>query len=175
LVTVNCPDPTSPLHEFEPLYVPVMDDKLVWPVPEILAEQDPNGLSNPPGGILIENVIDAPETVPEMEPRPVMPVLVSLMVAEPENDVPLSLSCHDRTPEPDESEADPVHVPDKLDCPADGDVGWEGLDDPPSPPAQAGMPATASMARSVRASFEIWAKSFSPCARRSRRFICAPL
>ena len=75
LVTVNCPDPRSPLHEFEPLYVPVMDDELAWPVLEILAEQDPNGLSNPPGGILTENVIDAPETVPEMEPRPVMPVL----------------------------------------------------------------------------------------------------
>ena len=115
-----------------------MDDELAWPVPEILAEQDPNGLSNPPAGILIENVIDAPETVPEMEPRPVMPVLVSLMVAEPENDVPLSLSCHDRTPEPDESEAEPVHAPDRLDCPADGGVGWEGLDDPPSPPAGKG-------------------------------------
>jgi hypothetical protein len=152
-----------------------MDDELAWPVPEILAEQDPNGLSNPPAGILIENVIDAPDTVPEMEPRPVMPVLVSLMVAEPENDVPLSLTCHDRTPEPDESEAEPVHAPDRLDCPADGGVGWEGLDDPPSPPAQAGMAATASMARSARASFEISAKNFSLRARRSRRFICAPL
>jgi len=28
LVTVNCPEATSPLHEFEPLYVPVMDDEL---------------------------------------------------------------------------------------------------------------------------------------------------
>ena len=131
-----------------------MDDELAWPVPEILAEQDPNGLSNPPAGILIENVIDALETVPEMEPRPVMPVLVSLMVAEPENDVPLSLSCHDRTPEPDESEAEPVHAPDRLDCAADGGVGWEGLDDPPSPPAQADMHAATSMARSVRPSRE---------------------
>jgi hypothetical protein len=66
-----------------------MDDELAWPVPEILAEQDPNGLSNPPAGILIENVIEEPETVPDTEPRPVIPVLVSVMAAEPENDVPL--------------------------------------------------------------------------------------
>jgi hypothetical protein len=92
-----------------------MDEELAWPVPEILAEQDPNGLSNPPTGILIENVIDVPETVPEREPRPMIPVLVSLMVAEPENDVPPSLSCHDRTPEPDESDALPVQVPESVD------------------------------------------------------------
>jgi hypothetical protein len=125
-----------------------------------LAEQEPNGLSNPPTGILIENVIDAPETVPEMEPRPVMPVLVSLIVAEPENDVPLSLSCHDNTPAPDESEAEPVHAPDRLDCPADGDVGW-GLDDPPPPPAQAAASTSAHRTRTVRASFTTVVKSLS--------------
>jgi hypothetical protein len=118
-----------------------------------LAEQEPNGLSNPPAGILIENVIDAPETVPEMEPRPVMPVLVSLIVAEPENDVPLSLSCHDRTPEPDESEAVPVHVPDRLDCPPDGAAGEEP-DDPLSPPAQAAAETRAKRMKTIRASFK---------------------
>ena len=86
---MNCPDPTSPLHEFEPLYVPVMDDVLAWPVPEIVAEQDPNGLSNPPAGMVIENVIEEPETVPDSEPRPLIPVLVSVMAAEPENEVPV--------------------------------------------------------------------------------------
>jgi hypothetical protein len=55
----------------------------------MVAEHDPNGLSNPPTGTLIENVIDELETLPDSEPRPMMPVLVSAMVAEPESDEPL--------------------------------------------------------------------------------------
>jgi hypothetical protein len=148
-----------------------MDDELAWPVPEILAEQEPNGLSNPPTGILIENVIEAPDIVPEMEPRPVMPVLVSLMVAEPENDVPLSLSCHDMTPEPDESDALPAQVPDRVDWVPEGAPGEGEPDDPLSPPAQAPAATSTPRMRSARASFQTVAARLSPRIRRSRRFI----
>lgn len=37
----------------------------------------------------MEKVIEEPETVPDTEPRPVMPVPVSTIVAEPDSDEPL--------------------------------------------------------------------------------------
>ena len=40
-----------------------------------------------------------------------MPVAVSVMVTVPENDVSACVSCHDIGPAPDESDAEPVHVP----------------------------------------------------------------
>jgi hypothetical protein len=52
----------------------------------MLAVHDANGGSKPPAGMLIAKLIDAPETVPETEPRPLIPVPVSVIVTEPEND-----------------------------------------------------------------------------------------
>lgn len=72
---------------------------------------DPSGLSNPPAGTAIEKCIAEPDRVPETDPRPLMPVAVSVMVTVPENDVAAWVSCHDIAPPPDESVAEPVHVP----------------------------------------------------------------
>ena len=54
----------APLHEFEPVYVPVMDDDEAWPSPETLAVHDANGLSNPPAGTVIENESTRPTPCP---------------------------------------------------------------------------------------------------------------
>lgn len=100
--------------------------------------QDANGLSNPPAGIVIEKRIDAPETVPETDPRPVTPVLVSIIVEVPENDPAVWVSCHAIAPGPVESEAGPLQVPFRSAGPEGagvgvGEVGVE-LVDPPLPP-----------------------------------------
>jgi hypothetical protein len=44
----------APLHEFDPVYVPVIADDDTWPSPETVAVQDAYGLANPPAGTLIE-------------------------------------------------------------------------------------------------------------------------
>jgi hypothetical protein len=111
LFSVNDPDPTAPPHEFEPVYVPVSDDDEAWPSPETVAVHDANGLSNPPAGTAIEKRIDAPDRVPETDPRPLMPVAVSVIVTVPENDVPDCESCHDIGPAPVESVEEPLQVP----------------------------------------------------------------
>jgi hypothetical protein len=76
--------------------------------------------------------------VPETDPRPVKPVLVSVIVTVPENDVPVWVTCHAIAPGPDESDAGPLHVPVRLTEPdAAGvgvvDIGVEPLD-PLQPP-----------------------------------------
>jgi hypothetical protein len=127
--------------------VPEIADEVTCPLPETFAEQESNGPSNAPAGMLIEKLIDEPEAVPETEPRPVIPVAVSTIVTPPENDVPVWPSCHDIPPGPDESDAEPVHVPSRLTVPEE-DEGWVGLPDPPVPPVQA---PTAMKARTVNA------------------------
>ena len=102
-----------------------------------LAVQDVNGLSNPPAGTVIEKRTDAPEIVPETDPRPVRPVVVSVIDTVPENDVSVWVICHAIAPGPVESDAGPLHVPLKLVVgPGDGaGVGDVALDPllPPQP------------------------------------------
>jgi hypothetical protein len=74
--------------------------------------------------------------VPDTEPLAVIPVAVSVMVAVPENDVSVCVSCHEIAPGPDESEAGPDHVPARL-AGVDGGcgvgLGEEGVEPPPQP------------------------------------------
>ena len=100
-----------------------------------LAVQDVNGLSNPPAGTVIEKRTDAPEIVPETDPRPVRPVLVSVIDTVPENDVAVWVICHAMAPGPLESDAGPLHVPFRF-TDSEGPVGGVGvaLLDPLLPP-----------------------------------------
>ena len=92
---------------------------------------DPSGLSNPPAGTAIEKCIAEPDMVPDTDPRPLMPVAVSVIVTVPENDVLACVSCHVIDPVPVESLAEPVHVP-LTDV--DGSEGCVGALEPPLPP-----------------------------------------
>lgn len=109
---------------------------------------DANGLSNPPAGIAIEKRIDEPDTVPETDPRPVIPVAVSVIVTVPANDVSACVSCQDIGPPPDESVAEPVHVPLRL-TDVEGVEGCVGVVEPP-PPLHALVNASASTASANR-------------------------
>jgi hypothetical protein len=133
LFSVNDPDPIEPPHELEPVYVPVSDDVEAWPSPETVAVHDANGLSNPPAGTAMEKRIDEAVRVPETDPRPLMPVAVSVIVTVPENDVSACVSCHDIGPLPDESVAEPVHVPLTDVEGVEGCVGVDVLEPPPPP------------------------------------------
>ena len=102
---------------------------------------DANGLSNPPAGTAIEKCIDEPDRVPETDPRPLMPVAVSVIVTVPENDVSAWVICHDIAPPPDESVAEPVHVPLTDAAGAEGCVGM-GVLEPLLPPQLVNMSAS---------------------------------
>ena len=120
----------------------MMEVSAATPLPLTVAVQVANGLSNPPAGTLIENVIDDPETVPDTVPRPVTPVPESVIVIWPENDAPDCVSCHVMTPRPDAlpaaSYAEPVQVPAILMLLVGvGEVGGGELLLPPPPPPQA--------------------------------------
>jgi hypothetical protein len=108
---VSWPDVIAPVHEFDPVYVPVIDDDEACASPDTVAAHDSYGRSNPPAWTLIEKCIEEPVTVPDTEPRPPAPVLPSDIVKEPENDVPCWVSCHVICPGPHESFAQPLHVP----------------------------------------------------------------
>ena len=103
--------------------------------------------------MLIENWIDEPDIVPDIVPRPFTRVLVSVIVTVPENEVLVCVSCQDIWPGPDESDAEPLHVPVTFDDVCDGWVGVVGLPPPPPPPphATADMSATAASALSALA------------------------
>jgi hypothetical protein len=66
--------------------------------------------------------------VPETDPRPVTFVAESLIVRLPEKEVPDCVICQVIVPGPDESDAEPVHVPLTL-AGVDGALGED--DDPP--------------------------------------------
>jgi len=109
---------------------------------------DPSGLSNPPAGTAIVKWIAEPDTVPDTDPRPLTPVAVSVIVTVPENDESTWVSCHDIAPPPDESVAEPVHVPLTLvgvGC-GEGPVGPAGL---PLPPQAAVVNVSASAANAA--------------------------
>jgi len=108
---------------------------------------DANGLSNPPAGTAIENRIDELDSVPETDPRPLMPVAVSVIVTVPENDAADCVSCHVIGPKPDESVAVPVHVPLTFSV-VEGGAGYVGVLSPP--PLQALVNASASTTRADR-------------------------
>lgn len=85
-------------------------------------------MSNPPARTETVNCSDDPETVPDIVPRPVTFVDVSVMVIVPDTDVPDCVICHVICPGPDESLADPDHVPVRdadVDGGALGSVGEE--------------------------------------------------
>ena len=73
--------------------------------------QDAKGPWNPAAGMLIEKRIADSATVPDTDPLPPTPVLVSVIVTVPENDASVCVICHDIRPGPDESDAVPLHVP----------------------------------------------------------------
>ena len=138
------------MHELDPEYVPVIEEDEAWPVPVTLTEQVANGLSKPPAGTAIENVMDDPEIVPETVPRPVYPVLVSVSVMVPENDVDEAVvTCQTMAPGPDESEAGPLQVPPRLAEPGPGvGVGVGVGVDPLLPPQANDTSAHRTSARS---------------------------
>jgi hypothetical protein len=67
----------------------VIEDAEAWPSPETSAVQDANGLSNPPVGMPIEKRIAEPDTEPDIDPRPLMLLPVSIIVSVPENEDPV--------------------------------------------------------------------------------------
>jgi hypothetical protein len=104
-------------------------------------------LSNPPASTETVNCSDDPETVPEIVPRPVTFVDVSVMDIVPDTDVPDCVICHVICPGPDESLADPDHVPvNGVDGGALGSVGEE-------PDEHARADAISANARSLAAVF----------------------
>ena len=128
--------------------MPVSDDDEAWPSPDTVAVHDANGLSNPPAGTAIEKRIDEPDSVPETDPRPLMPVAVSVIVTVPENDVSDCDSCHDIGPAPVESVAAPLHVPLTFTDVGGGGGGVGGVGEPP--PLQPLDNASASTTRADR-------------------------
>jgi hypothetical protein len=64
--------------------VPVIEAADAWPSPEIVAAHDAYGLSKPPAGMLTEKWSDELDTEPAMVPRPLIPVLVSVIVTVPD-------------------------------------------------------------------------------------------
>ena len=129
--------------------MPVNIEDDAWPSPETVALHDANGLSNPPAGTAIEKRIDELDRVPETDPRPLMPVAVSVIVTVPENDEADCVSCHVIGPPPDESVAEPVHVPLTFSV-VEGCVGWVGGPEASPPPLQALVNASASTTRADR-------------------------
>ena len=117
----------APLHELDPSYVPATDVEEMVAFPETFAEHVLYGLSNPPASTETVNCSDDPDTVPEIVPLPVTFVDVSVMDIVPDTDVPDCVTCHVIWPGPDESLAEPVHVPvsDEVDGGALGSVGEE--------------------------------------------------
>src|SRR5687768_9050193 len=85
--------------------------------------------------MLIEKRIEPFDRVPDTEPRPPRLVLPSAIVTVPENDMSDWVICHDIWPGPDESDAEPLHVP--VSVPGAEAEGWVGReDDPPLFPLQ---------------------------------------
>jgi hypothetical protein len=127
------------------------------PVPDAVAEHDPNEPSAPPAGTVIVKVMVVPETVPDTVPVALVPDPVSVRFIAPENDEPDWLRDHDMSPDPDES----VAVPDQAPLTSAGEVdggdgeGVEGEGDvvverpPPLHPA-AISPAIRRTAQPVR-------------------------
>jgi hypothetical protein len=107
--------------------VPVSEEDEMLALPSTLAEHVLYGLSNPPASTETVNCSDDPATVPEIVPRPVTFVDVSVIVIVPDTEVPDCVTCHVICPGPDESLAEPVHVPvsEEVDGGALGSVGEE--------------------------------------------------
>ena len=138
----------APLHELDPSYVPVTDVDEIVAFPETFAEHVLYGLSNPPASTETVNCSDEPETVPETVPLPVSFVDVSVMDIVPEIDVPDCVTCHVIWPGPDESFADPDHVP-----VSDADVDGGELGSVGEPDEHARAEAISANATSLAAAF----------------------
>lgn len=129
-----------------------VDDAL--PLPETVDEHDVYGASKPPAGTDSENCTDDPDTVPDTVPRPDAPVLLSVIVNDPENDEPDCVICHVIVPGPEESVAVPVHVPLTL-AGADGSVGLEPPPPPPQPANSASEVSKQAPRRRVRQTYRV--------------------
>ena len=64
------------------------DDPDTVPWPEAVAEHDVNAPSAPPCGTDSENVMLLPDTVPDTDPVPFVPLPLSVSVNVPEKEVP---------------------------------------------------------------------------------------
>src|SRR4051812_16317401 len=73
----------------------------------------------------MENVIAVPDTVPDTDPVPLVPLLLSVTAIVPENDAPDCEIVHTIRPAPDESVAVPDHDPPIEASPEEGDEGDE--------------------------------------------------
>src|SRR5262245_5763581 len=105
------------------------------PSPLTSAVQLECGASKPPDGTAIVNRRDDPDIVPDIDPRPLSFVAVSVIVIDPVNEPPDCVSCHVIWPGPDESDAFPTQAPVSPE-PDEGD-GLPGEAEPPPPSLQA--------------------------------------
>ena len=93
----------------------------------------------------MENVMLLPDAVPETVPDPRVPVLLSVIVIVPENDVDDCVSTHVIRPAPDESVAVPDHEPPTLAVVDEGGGEEEGAVEDPLPPPLQAVAASATM------------------------------
>lgn len=129
----------DPVHVLEPLYVPVMEVPETLPLPDTVELHDANEPLKPPTGTVSEKLTVDPESVPETEPLPVVPLPLSVIVSVPENELPFCVTCQAIVPGPEESDAFPFQLPAML----AGD-GSEG--DPESPPLLQAVSVKAAIA-----------------------------
>lgn len=130
------PELTAPLQLLVPEYDPEIDDVDAVASPVTEAEHAAYGKSKPPAAIEIVNRSADPDMVPDSDPRPLAPLLVSVMVTVPETVVSDCMTCHVICPGPDESDAVPAHAPLTF-TGADGagaGVGDGCVDEDPPPP-----------------------------------------
>jgi hypothetical protein len=111
LLRESCPDVTAPPQLLLPEYDPVMELVDAVASPDTVAVQAAYGTSKPPAAMEIVNRIDDPDTVPESDPRPFAPLLVSVIVTVPEMAASDCVTCHAICPGPDESDAVPCQAP----------------------------------------------------------------
>ena len=97
--------------------------------------------------MVIENCSVDPVMVPDTDPVPTAPVLVSVARTVPENDASVCVSCHVICPGPEESDAEPLHDP--LRFTGEAGVG-EGCVVPPLLPPQETVQTTRAASADTR-------------------------
>src|SRR5437762_1168618 len=88
-----------------------MEVEMTTASPVVLVEQDANGASNPPAGIVTVKWTAEPAIDPDTVPLPFADVPVSTSVTVPVNVAPDCVTTHVIVPGPVESVAVPAHVP----------------------------------------------------------------
>lgn len=92
-----------------------------------------------------------PDAVPETVPDPLVPVLLSVIVIVPENDVDDCVRTQVIRPAPDESVAVPDHEPPTLAVVEEGGGDEEGAVEDPLPPPLQAVAASATMSAAATA------------------------